>query len=154
MPGTTRQDIVLTAWAVYLRPDLSTLGVYLGAHWTPECNGHRHRQDRHPTAQGPTHLQESATAPQPSMGRARGDDERPRLYGGPMTSVKQFQVTFDCAEPGRVAGFWCEVLGYVVPPPPGGLATWDDLDRSRLPGDQGSCLSCLYPAVWGPQLFF
>jgi hypothetical protein len=27
-------------------------------------------------------------------------------------SVKQFQVTFDCAEPERVAQFWCEVLGY------------------------------------------
>jgi hypothetical protein len=35
-----------------------------------------------------------------------------------MASVKQFQVTFDCAEPERVARFWCEVLGYVVPPPP------------------------------------
>lgn len=33
-----------------------------------------------------------------------------------MTSVKQFQVTFDCAEPARVADFWCEVLGYVKPP--------------------------------------
>jgi len=41
-----------------------------------------------------------------------------RHYGGPMASVKQFQVTFDCAEPERVARFWCEVLGYVVPPPP------------------------------------
>jgi hypothetical protein len=30
-----------------------------------------------------------------------------------MGSVKQFQVTFDCAEPERVARFWCEVLGYV-----------------------------------------
>jgi NADH dehydrogenase len=30
------------------------------AHWTPECSGHRHRQERHPTAQGPTPLQESA----------------------------------------------------------------------------------------------
>ena len=37
-----------------------------------------------------------------------------RLYGGPMASVKQFQVTFDCAEPERVARFWCEALGYVV----------------------------------------
>jgi hypothetical protein len=33
-------------------------------------------------------------------------------YGGRVPSVKQFQVTFDCAEPERVAGFWCEVLGY------------------------------------------
>ncbi|HEX5861775.1 MAG TPA: VOC family protein [Nocardioides sp.] len=29
-----------------------------------------------------------------------------------MPSVKQFQVTFDCAEPERVAHFWAEVLGY------------------------------------------
>jgi catechol 2,3-dioxygenase-like lactoylglutathione lyase family enzyme len=33
-----------------------------------------------------------------------------------MASVKQFQVTFDCAEPERVARFWCEVLGYVPAP--------------------------------------
>src|ERR1700754_462709 len=29
-------------------------------------------------------------------------------------TVRQFQVTFDCAEPERVARFWCEVLGYVL----------------------------------------
>ncbi|MQY20106.1 VOC family protein [Nocardia macrotermitis] len=29
-----------------------------------------------------------------------------------MVSVKRIQVTFDCAEPERVARFWCEVLGY------------------------------------------
>jgi catechol 2,3-dioxygenase-like lactoylglutathione lyase family enzyme len=29
-------------------------------------------------------------------------------------SVKEFQVTFDCADPERVARFWCEVLGYVL----------------------------------------
>jgi hypothetical protein len=38
-----------------------------------------------------------------------------------MASVKQVQVTFDCAEPERVARFWCEVLGYVVPSPPEGF---------------------------------
>ena len=32
------------------------------------------------------------------------------LYGVPMASVREFQVTFDCAEPERVARFWCEVL--------------------------------------------
>ena len=61
-----------------------------------------------------------------------------RLYGGPMASVKQIQVTFDCAEPERVARFWCEVLGYVVPPPPEGFATWDDFDRALPPEHQGS----------------
>jgi uncharacterized membrane protein (Fun14 family) len=30
MPGTTRRVIVLTAWAVYVKPDLSTLVVDLG----------------------------------------------------------------------------------------------------------------------------
>jgi glyoxalase superfamily protein len=60
-----------------------------------------------------------------------------RLYGGPMASVKQIQVTFDCAEPERVARFWCEVLGYVVPPPPEGFATWDDFDRALPPEHQG-----------------
>ncbi|HEY9437255.1 MAG TPA: VOC family protein, partial [Streptomyces sp.] len=25
-----------------------------------------------------------------------------------MASIKQFQVTFDCADPERVARFWCE----------------------------------------------
>ncbi|MEV6595082.1 VOC family protein, partial [Streptomyces acidicola] len=49
-----------------------------------------------------------------------------------MSSIKQFQVTFDCAEPERVARFWCEVLGYVVPPPPKGFSTWDDFNRSQL----------------------
>jgi hypothetical protein len=31
-----------------------------------------------------------------------------------MVSVKQFQVTFDCAEPEKVARFWGEILGYSV----------------------------------------
>ncbi|MGV9545736.1 VOC family protein [Nocardia beijingensis] len=39
-----------------------------------------------------------------------------------MASVQQVQVTFERAEPERVARFWCEVLGYVVPPPPEGLS--------------------------------
>jgi hypothetical protein len=52
-----------------------------------------------------------------------------------MASVKQFQVTFDCAEPERVARFWCEVLGYVVPPAAGGTA-------------------CVDPSGVGPRLYF
>src|SRR5690348_18485327 len=76
------------------------------------------------------------------------------LYGGPMPSVKQIQVTFDCAEPERVARFWCEVLGYVVPAPPEGFATWDDFDRSLPPEDQGSWFACIDPSGAGPRLFF
>src|SRR3954463_2741668 len=57
-----------------------------------------------------------------------------------MASVRQFQVTFDCAEPERVARFWCEVLGYVPPPSP--------LD------DQGAWAACSDPTGVGPRLFF
>jgi hypothetical protein len=71
-----------------------------------------------------------------------------------MASVKQIQVTFDCAEPERVARFWCEVLGYVVPPPPEGFATWDDFDRALPPEHQGSAFACIDPSGVGPRLFF
>ncbi|AXB47145.1 VOC family protein [Amycolatopsis albispora] len=50
-----------------------------------------------------------------------------------MASIKQVQVTFDCADPGRVARFWCEVLGYV--PSPDGFA-------------------CSDPSGGGPRLYF
>lgn len=71
-----------------------------------------------------------------------------------MVSVKQFQVTFDCADPERVARFWCEALGYVVPPPPTGFATWDDFDRTLPPEHQGSAFACVDPSGVGPRLFF
>ncbi|MFI8992631.1 VOC family protein [Streptomyces sp. NPDC053542] len=71
-----------------------------------------------------------------------------------MSSIKQFQVTFDCAEPERVARFWCEVLGYVVPPPPKGFATWDDFNRSLPPERQDSAFACIDPSGVGPRLFF
>ena len=57
-----------------------------------------------------------------------------------MASAKEFQVTFDCAEPERVARFWAEVLGYVVAPLPH--------------EDRGSWAACTDPAGAGPRLFF
>ncbi|MCU1406785.1 MAG: hypothetical protein JWQ43_3088, partial [Glaciihabitans sp.] len=38
-----------------------------------------------------------------------------------MVSVKQVQVTFDCAVPRAVAEFWKATLGYVDPPVPPGF---------------------------------
>ncbi|WP_160509669.1 VOC family protein [Streptomyces sp. BA2] len=71
-----------------------------------------------------------------------------------MMSIKKFQVTFDCAEPERLARFWCEVLGYVVPPPPQGFATWDDFKRSQPPEQQDSWFACVDPSGEGPRLYF
>ncbi|MGV9407120.1 VOC family protein [Streptomyces sp. NPDC003667] len=71
-----------------------------------------------------------------------------------MSTIRQFQVTFDCAEPERVARFWCEVLGYVVPPPPEGFATWEDYDGSLPPERQGAAFACGDPTGVGPRLYF
>ena len=69
-------------------------------------------------------------------------------------SIKKFQVTFDCADPERVARFWCEVLGYVVPPPPDGFASWGDFDRTLPPEQQGAAFVCSDPSGVGPRLYF
>ncbi|WP_086842414.1 VOC family protein [Amycolatopsis kentuckyensis] len=50
-----------------------------------------------------------------------------------MTSVRQVQVTFDCADPERVARFWCEVLGYE-------MESWGG--------------ACSDPTGVGPRLYF
>ena len=71
-----------------------------------------------------------------------------------MATVRQVQVTFDCASPERVARFWCEVLGYVVPPPPEGYASWEQLDRELPEERQGSAYACIDPNGVGPRLFF
>ncbi|MEU6657724.1 VOC family protein [Streptomyces sp. NPDC046821] len=71
-----------------------------------------------------------------------------------MSVIKKFQVTFDCAEPERVARFWCEVLGYVVPPPPEEFGTWDAFDRSLPAERQGAAFACVDPSGEGPRLYF
>lgn len=71
-----------------------------------------------------------------------------------MPQVREVQVTFDCAEPVRVGRFWCEVLGYVEPPPPEGFASWEDLDRTLPAERQGSAYACQDPTGVGPRLYF
>ncbi|MFE1951288.1 MULTISPECIES: VOC family protein [Streptomyces] len=56
-----------------------------------------------------------------------------------MTSIKEIQVTFDCADPARVARFWCEVMGYVP--------TVDE------DGD-GSWAAASDPTGQGPRMYF
>ncbi|MEU0160431.1 VOC family protein [Streptomyces sp. NPDC006261] len=71
-----------------------------------------------------------------------------------MTKIRKLQVTFDCAQPERLARFWCEVLGYVVPPVPEGFATWDDYNLSLPTGDRDAWFACSDPSGAGPRLYF
>ncbi|MFF9897686.1 VOC family protein [Streptomyces longispororuber] len=71
-----------------------------------------------------------------------------------MATIRQVQVTFDCAEPERLARFWCEVLGYVVPPPPEGFATWDAYKGSQPPEERDAWFACVDPSGAGPRLYF
>lgn len=45
------------------------------------------------------------------------------------------------------------MVGYVVPPPPEGLATWDDLDRALPPRPQGAAFARSDPSGVSPRLF-
>jgi hypothetical protein len=66
-----------------------------------------------------------------------------------MATLREFQVTFDCAEPEEVGRFWCEVLGYVVPP------SYDETDETdETDEDAGSWFACVDPTGVGPRLFF
>ncbi len=72
-------------------------------------------------------------------------------------SVREVQVTFDCADPGALAGFWCEVLGYQVQPPPPGFGSWDEaLDAWGIPPEEQNGRSAALPPEGqsGPRLFF
>ncbi|MCV7170992.1 VOC family protein [Mycobacterium manitobense] len=69
---------------------------------------------------------------------------------------RELQVTFDCADPAALAGFWAEVLGFVVQPPPEGFDTWDDaLEAMGVPPDRRNDASALVdPDGRGPRIYF
>jgi catechol 2,3-dioxygenase-like lactoylglutathione lyase family enzyme len=72
-------------------------------------------------------------------------------------SIREVQVTFDCADPAALAGFWCDVLGYRVQPPPSGFDSWDKaLEAWGVPpGERNGRSAALPPeGQTGPRLFF
>ncbi|MCY7395679.1 MAG: VOC family protein [Nocardioides sp.] len=70
--------------------------------------------------------------------------------------VRQLQVTFDCADPGALAGFWAEVLGYSYDAPPPGFATWGQaLEAWGVPPHLRNARSSVVdPTGAGVRLFF
>jgi hypothetical protein len=69
---------------------------------------------------------------------------------------REVQVTFDCADPGALATFWAEVLGYQVQAPPPGFDTWDAaLESMGVPQEHRNDASALVdPEGSGPRIFF
>jgi hypothetical protein len=69
---------------------------------------------------------------------------------------REFQVTFDCADPAALAAFWAEVLGYELQAPPTGFDSWNDALRAfGVPEDQWNSKSAILPSDGvGPRVFF
>ncbi len=69
-------------------------------------------------------------------------------------TVRELQVTIDCADPRSLSEFWNEVLGYVLPAPPPGFGSWDEFSAS-LPAEQrNSASASVDPTGAGPRIFF
>jgi hypothetical protein len=70
--------------------------------------------------------------------------------------ARTIQVTFDCADPDALAGFWGEVLGYAKDAPPPGFDTWDAaLEAFGVPAERRNDASAVSdPTGAGPRLFF
>ena len=66
------------------------------------------------------------------------------------------QVVFDCADPDRLARFWAEALGYRIPDPPEGHATWPEfLAAQGIPeADWNSASAVEDPEGVGPRIYF
>jgi catechol 2,3-dioxygenase-like lactoylglutathione lyase family enzyme len=70
--------------------------------------------------------------------------------------AREIQVTFDCADPNALAGFWAEVLGYAYDAPPPGFETWDAaLEAFGVPPERRNDASAVGdPEDRGPRVFF
>ncbi len=65
-------------------------------------------------------------------------------------------ITFDCADPSRLAEFWAAALGYKQQDPPDGYASWPEfLAAQGIPEDQwNSANAVVDPDGTGPRLYF
>ncbi|MEU6985841.1 VOC family protein [Streptomyces sp. NPDC046324] len=70
--------------------------------------------------------------------------------------AKEFQVTYDCADPGAQAAFWAEALGYRLAPPPEGFPDWTAaLTAWGVPPEHRNDRSAITdPDGKGPRVFF
>lgn len=69
---------------------------------------------------------------------------------------REIQVTFDCADPARLAEFWAYALGGVIPNPPDGSDSWDAFLEARgVPPERRNDASAVEdPDGVTPRIFF
>jgi hypothetical protein len=74
--------------------------------------------------------------------------------------ARKFQVTIDCADPGRLTRFWSTALEYQIQPPPDGFPTWSTFWRSigvpddELDDENDASESVVDPDGVGPRIWF
>jgi hypothetical protein len=68
----------------------------------------------------------------------------------------ELQVTFDCADPARLATFWAAALAYRLQDPPAGFSSWEEaLDAMGVPEERrNDAAAVVHPEGAGPRLFF
>jgi Glyoxalase-like domain len=73
-----------------------------------------------------------------------------------MAMAFEFQVTFDCADPGAQAAFWAQALHYQSAAPPAAFTSWDEaLDAWGVPAEHRNDRAAIVdPSGVGPRLFF
>jgi catechol 2,3-dioxygenase-like lactoylglutathione lyase family enzyme len=66
------------------------------------------------------------------------------------------QVTFDCADPDRLAHFWADLLGYQLDSPPDGFESWEAwLIEQGIPESEWNSASAITdPDGAGARIFF
>ncbi|MEK7422361.1 MAG: VOC family protein [Actinomycetota bacterium] len=66
------------------------------------------------------------------------------------------QVTFDCADPDRLAHFWADLLGYQLDAPPEGYNSWEAwLTDQGVPESEWNSASAITdPDERGARIFF
>ncbi|CAN5805595.1 VOC family protein [soil metagenome] len=66
------------------------------------------------------------------------------------------QITFDAADPNRLAQFWATALGYVLQPPPEGYDSWEEwaTDVGIPPEEENSMSAVVDLDGDGPRLLF
>ncbi len=70
--------------------------------------------------------------------------------------ARDMQITFDCADPAGLAGFWAEALAYTLQDPPPGFESWEQaLEAMGVPPENRNDASALVDSEGsGPRLFF